>query len=83
MKKENIQPIDDLIEDEDYYEDDEDDFLWDDWDDDWDEENAYSDYPCDNCSEALTCDEWEARFCCTLCRWYGHPDCKDCDPMDI
>ena len=70
MKKENIQPIDDLIEDEEY-----------DWDADYEED---SDYPCDNCGDSVFCDGWEAQYCCTLCRWYDDdPDCDNCDPMDI
>ena len=41
------------------------------------------DYPCDNCPEAEFCDGWEARYCCTLCEYYGGRNCDDCDPMDI
>ena len=46
-----------------------------------------SDYPCDTCNLANLCDGWEAKFCCTRCRYYNEdPDCEDCeycDPMDI
>lgn len=46
--------------------------------------NGYDDdYPCDNCGSKDYCDGWEARYCCTLCEWYGGGDCDDCDPMDI
>lgn len=40
-------------------------------------------YPCDTCSRRDYCDGWDARFCCTLCQWYGMTDCDNCDPMDI
>ena len=41
-------------------------------------------YPCDSCSSQDSCDGWEARYCCRLCRWYNEdPDCEDCDTMDI
>ena len=39
--------------------------------------------PCDTCSSQDSCDCWEARYCCALCRWYGNEDCDNCDPMDI
>ena len=40
------------------------------------------DYPCDTCD--MSCDGWEARYCCTLCQYYDdHPDCDDCDPWEI
>ena len=39
--------------------------------------------PCDTCANRDYCDGWDARFCCTLCMWYGDPNCGDCDPMDI
>ena len=42
------------------------------------------DRPCNDCD--FYCDYWEARYCCTLCRWiYGDNEtpCDDCDPMDI
>lgn len=42
------------------------------------------DFPCTNCSDKDHCDGWEARFCCTLCRYdNANPDCDDCDPWDI
>jgi len=42
------------------------------------------DFPCTNCSDKDHCDGWEARFCCTLCRYdNADPDCDDCDPWDI
>lgn len=42
------------------------------------------DYPCDSCCDRDRCDGWEARFCCTLCRYdNADPDCDDCDPWDI
>ena len=40
-------------------------------------------HPCDTCSHSDFCDGWDARFCCTLCQWYGMTDCDNCDPMDI
>jgi hypothetical protein len=43
------------------------------------------DCPCDTCD--VSCDSWDAQFCCTLCRWgLGEdiePDCENCDPWDI
>ena len=39
--------------------------------------------PCDTCANRDHCDGWDARFCCTLCQWYGMTDCDNCDPMDI
>ena len=39
--------------------------------------------PCDACSNRDYCDGWDARYCCTLCQWYGMTDCDNCDPMDI
>ena len=40
--------------------------------------------PCDSCSSQDSCDGWEARYCCRLCRWYNEdPDCENCDTMDI
>ena len=40
--------------------------------------------PCDSCSCQDSCDGWEARYCCALCRWYQNdPDCDNCDPRDI
>lgn len=51
---------------------------------DRDETETVSDYPCDTCNLADSCDGWEARFCCTLCHYYSDdPDCSNCDPMDI
>lgn len=47
------------------------------------EEYEDDDYPCNDCPQADTCDGWEAQFCCTLCNYYGHGDCDNCDPMDI
>ena len=47
---------------------------------------GYDNYPCDDCPSRDACDGWEARFCCTLCRWNyddNDPPCEDCDPMDI
>jgi len=47
-----------------------------------DEENYRS--PCDDCD--YPCDIWEARYCCTLCQFYGYDyDCSECfdDYMDI
>lgn len=41
------------------------------------------DYPCDNCDSKDYCDNWEARYCCTLCHWQGCEDCDNCNPMDI
>lgn len=42
------------------------------------------DYPCDGCPSEDTCDGWEYKYCCTLCRYYTEdPNCEDCDPMDI
>ena len=43
--------------------------------------SVMSDYPCDNCD--MTCDGWDAQFCCTLCQYLGGRDCDDCDPWDI
>lgn len=40
-------------------------------------------YPCDSCPMADSCDVWEAKFCCTLCAYYGMQNCDDCDPNDI
>lgn len=39
--------------------------------------------PCDTCASQDSCDGWDARYCCTLCQWYGMTDCDNCDPMDI
>ena len=47
------------------------------------DEDYPEDYPCDNCGNEEFCDHWEARFCCTLCRYNGREDCDNCDPMDI
>lgn len=42
------------------------------------------DYPCNACIDRDRCDGWEARFCCTLCRYdNADPDCDNCDPWDI
>lgn len=44
----------------------------------------YDPCPCDDCIDRDMCDGWEARYCCTLCRWlYDYPDCSDCDPAEI
>ena len=50
-----------------------------------DADNCIDDeYPCDNCAMQDTCDGWDARFCCVLCRYNNDdPDCSNCDPMDI
>lgn len=40
--------------------------------------------PCDECER--DCDNWEAQYCCDLCRWqYGdnEPPCDECDPWEI
>lgn len=41
--------------------------------------------PCEDCEYADSCDNWEAEFCCDLCRWqYGDDTpCDTCEPMDI
>lgn len=39
------------------------------------------DCPCVNCD--YDCDHWEARYCCTLCHYYGGGDCDDCNSWDI
>lgn len=42
------------------------------------------DFPCDTCDMAESFDGWEARYCCTLCRYYNtDPDCDFCDSWDI
>lgn len=45
----------------------------------------YDPCPCDDCGMEESCDHWEARYCCTRCRWlFGeNTPCDDCDPMDI
>ena len=50
-----------------------------------DEDNELeTDYPCNSCARADSCDGWEAQYCCTLCLYYNdNPDCDNCDPMDI
>ena len=50
------------------------------WDDDEMEE---TESPCNTCGNAEYCDEWEAQFCCRLCRYCGGGDCANCDPMEI
>ena len=41
-------------------------------------------FPCTTCAQRDVCDGWEARYCCTLCRYFNdEPDCDSCDPMDI
>ena len=40
-------------------------------------------FPCNDCPKADWCDGWEARYCCTLCEYYGGSDCDNCDPYDI
>lgn len=42
-----------------------------------------SDHPCDNCGTRSSCDGWEARFCCTLCRYNHSEHCEDCHMEDI
>ena len=52
-------------------------------DNEYDKENddyIDSDYPCNNCSSADTCDGWEAQVCPTLNNYYG---IEDYDPWDI
>ena len=46
-------------------------------------ENYKEDSPCSDCP--VTCDHWESRFCCALCRYtYGEDTpCDTCDPGDI
>lgn len=40
--------------------------------------------PCDDCLDYDHCDGWEARFCCSICRWQcEEPDCESCNPWDI
>lgn len=36
---------------------------------------------CKSCS--MSCDEWDAIYCCTLCHEEGYEHCDTCDPMDI
>lgn len=46
----------------------------------------YDQYPCGDCAEAEYCDQYEARFCCKLCKYNGggdDEDCDMCDPGDI
>lgn len=50
---------------------------------DFEEDDDDDDYPCNDCGWKDSCDGWEARFCCTLCRYMGGGDCDDCNPMDI
>lgn len=51
--------------------------------DDYDDDADYGECPCDDCTNADYCDGWEARYCCTFCRWSGSEDCENCDSMDI
>lgn len=39
--------------------------------------------PCDTCIMYDSCDGWEARYCCALCRYLGNDNCDSCDPWDI
>lgn len=49
-----------------------------------DDTDEYDDYPCNTCASKDSCDDWEARFCCTLCCYCNdEPDCENCDSMDI
>ena len=48
--------------------------------------NDYEDdCPCNICE--WDCDYWDAKYCCTLCRWKNGGEepswCDDCDPWDI
>lgn len=47
------------------------------------EEQYDDDYPCNKCILKDYCDQWEAMFCCQLCRYNGNEHCESCDPMDI
>ena len=49
------------------------------------DDDTPADYPCRKCEEVgIYCDEWDSRYCCTLCYYYDDdPDCELCDPWEI
>lgn len=55
--------------------------MFNDYDDyNYDYDSCESEYPCDTCPFADTCDGWEAQACSTLNEYYG---ITDYDPWDV